>query len=83
MEALKHYIVNNKTKIIRSLILVAIFIAIFIWSNNNYNMYKYEIAKVINITDEYLKTEDGPYGREEKYFNQTITTKVKNGEYKG
>lgn len=83
MEALKHYIVNNKTKIIRSLILVAIFIAIFIWSNNNYNMYKSEIAKVINITDEYLKTEDGPDGREEKYFNQTITAKVKNGEYKG
>ena len=60
MEKLKKYIENNKTKFIISLILVVIFIAIFIWSSNNYNMYKSDIAKVISITDEYLKVEDGP-----------------------
>ena len=83
MEKLKKYIENNKIKFIISLILVVIFIAIFIWSSNNYNMYKSDIAKVISITDEYLKVEDGPNGREEKYFNQIITAKLKNGEYKG
>ena len=83
MEKLKKYIENNKIKFIISLILVVIFIAIFIWSSNNYNMYKSDIAKVISITDEYLKVEDGPNEREEKYFNQIITAKLKNGEYKG
>ena len=83
MEKLKKFIENNKIKFIISLILVVIFIAIFIWSSNNYNMYKSDIAKVISITDEYLKVEDGPNGREEKYFNQIITAKLKNGEYKG
>lgn len=83
MEKLKKYIENNKIKFIISLILVVIFIAIFIWSSNNYNMYKSDIAKVISITDEYLKVEDGSNGREEKYFNQIITAKLKNGEYKG
>lgn len=83
MDKVKKYIENNKSKFIGILILVTIFIAILIWSNNNYNLYKSEIAKVIRITDEYLRVEDGLDGRKEKYFNQTITAKIKNGEYKG
>lgn len=83
MEKVKKYIRNNKIRVFSLLILFVTFIAIFIWTNNNYSVYKSTIAKVIKVSESRDKTEEGPDGRVENYYNQVITAKVKNGEFKG
>ena len=83
MEKIKEYIRNNKIRVFSLLILFVTFIAIFIWTNNNYSVYKSTIAKVIKVSESLDKTEEGPDGRVENYYNQVITAKVKNGEFKG
>ena len=83
MEKVKKYIRNNKIRVFSLLILFVSSIAIFIWTNNNYSVYKSTIAKVIKVSESLDKTEEGPDGRVENYYNQVITAKVKNGEFKG
>ena len=83
MEKLKKYIRNNKIRVFSLLILFIIFVAVFIWTNNNYSVYKSTIAKVISVNESLDKTEEGPDGRKEDYYNQVITAKVKNGKFKG
>ena len=83
MEKLKKYIRNNKMRVFSLLILFIIFVAVFIWTNNNYSIYKSTIAKVISVSESLDKTEEGPDGRKENYYNQIITAKVKNGNFKG
>ena len=83
MEKLKKYIRNNKIRVFSLLILFIIFVAVFIWTNNNYSVYKSTIAKVISVNESFDKTEEGPDGRKEDYYNQVITAKVKNGKFKG
>lgn len=83
MEKVKKYIRNNKIRVFSLLILFVTSIAIFIWTNNNYSVYKSTIAKVIKVSESLDKTEEGPDGRVENYYNQVITAKVKNGEFKG
>ena len=67
MEMIKRYIKNNKGR----------------FFNNNYNIYKSTIAKVISLENVYDKTEKGTNDIEEKYYIQTMVVKVKNGQYKG
>lgn len=83
MGEVKKYIKNNKLRVSTILMLIIIFIAILIWTNNNYNMYKSTIAKVLSVNESLEKSEEGPNGRKENYYNQSITVKVKNGKYKG
>lgn len=83
MEEAKKYIKSNKIRVFSLLILFIIFVSIFIWTNNNYSIYKSTIAKVISVSESLDKTEEGPNGRKENYYNQVITAKVKNGEFKG
>lgn len=80
MEKLKKYIRNNKIRVFSLLILFIIFVAVFIWTNNNYSVYKSTIAKVVSVSESLNKTEEGPDGRVENYYNQVITAKVKNGK---
>ena len=77
MEMIKRYIKNNKG------IFFIVFLVLFIWTNNNYNIYKSTIAKVISLENVYDKTEKGTNDIEEKYYIQTMVVKVKNGQYKG
>lgn len=83
MEEAKKYIKSNKIRVFSLLILFIIFVSIFIWTNNNYSIYKSTIAKVISVSESLDKTDEGPNGRKENYYNQVITAKVKNGEFKG
>ena len=83
MEEAKKYIRSNKIRVFSLLILFIIFVAVFIWTNNNYSIYKSTIAKVISVSESLDKTEEGPDGRKENYYNQIITAKVKNGNFKG
>lgn len=83
MEMIKRYIKNNKGRFFTVLIFFIVFLALFIWTNNNYNIYKSTIAKVISLENVYDKTEKGPNDIEEKYYIQTMVVKVKNGQYKG
>lgn len=83
METVKRYIRNNKARVFSTLMLVIIFIGTLIWSNNNYNVYKSTIAKVISVNEAFYKSEEGPNGREENYYNQTIIAKIKNGQFNG
>ena len=66
MEEAKKYIRSNKIRIFSLLILFIIFVAIFIWTNNNYSIYKSTIAKVISVSESLDKTEEGPNGREKE-----------------
>ena len=72
MEMIKRYIKNNKGRFFTVLIFFIVFLVLFIWTNNNYNIYKSTIAKVISLENVYDKTEKG-----------TNDIKVKNGQYKG
>ena len=83
MEEAKKYIRSNKIRVFSLLILFIIFVAVFIWTNNNYSIYKSTIAKIISVSESLDKTEEGPDGRKENYYNQVITAKVKNGQFKG
>ena len=83
MEEAKKYIKSNKIRVFSLLILFIIFVSIFIWTNNNYSIYKSTIVKVISVSESLDKTDEGPNGRKENYYNQVITAKVKNGEFKG
>lgn len=83
MEMIKRYIKNNKGRFFTVLIFFIVFLVLFIWSNNNYNIYKSTIAKVISLENVYDKTEKGTNDIEEKYYIQTMVVKVKNGQYKG
>lgn len=83
MKKSKKYIRDNKIRIFSLLILFIIFVALFIWTNNNYTIYKSTIAKVMSVSESLDKTEEGPNGRKENYYNQVITAKVKNGKFKG
>lgn len=83
MEMIKRYIKNNKGRFFTVLIFFIVFLVLFIWSNNNYNIYKSTIAKVISLENVYDKIEKGPNDIEEKYYIQTMVVKVKNGQYKG
>lgn len=83
MEMIKRYIKNNKGRFFTVLIFFIVFLVLFIWTNNNYNIYKSTIAKVISLENAYDKTEKGTNDIEEKYYIQTMVVKVKNGQYKG
>lgn len=83
MERIVKYIKSNKIRSFSVLILVIIFVGILVWTNNNYYIYKSTIAKVINVSDSFYKSKEGPGGREENYYNQTIIAKIKNGQFKG
>ncbi|MBX9185410.1 YibE/F family protein [Clostridium sp. K04] len=83
MEMIKRYIKNNKGRFFTVLIFFIVFLVLFIWTNNNYNIYKSTIAKVISLENVYDKIEKGPNDIEEKYYIQTMVVKVKNGQYKG
>lgn len=83
MEMIKRYIKNNKGRFFTVLIFFIVFLVLFIWTNNNYNIYKSTIAKVISLENVYYKTEKGTNDIEEKYYIQTMVVKVKNGQYKG
>ena len=83
MEKATKYIRSNKIRVFSLLILFIIFVAVFIWTNNNYSIYKSTIAKIISVSESLDKTEEGPDGRKENYYNQVITAKVKNGQFKG
>ena len=83
MEEAKKYIRSNKIRVFSLLILFIIFVAVFIWTNNNYSIYKSTIAKIISVSESLDKTEEGPDGRKENYYNQVITAKLKNGQFKG
>jgi uncharacterized membrane protein len=83
MEMIKRYIKNNKGRFFTVLIFFIVFLVLFIWTNNNYNIYKSTIAKVIRLENVYDKTEKGTNDIEEKYYIQTMVVKVKNGQYKG
>ena len=83
MEMIKRYIKNNKGRFFTVLIFFIVFLVLFIWTNNNYNIYKSTIAKVISLENVYDKTEKGTNDIEEKYYIQTMVVKVKNGQYKG
>lgn len=83
MEMIKRYIKNNKGRFFTVLIFFIVFLVLFIWTNNNYNIYKSTIAKVISLGNVYDKTEKGTNDIEEKYYIQTMVVKVKNGQYKG
>lgn len=80
---IKRYIKNNKGRFFTVLIFFIVFLVLFIWTNNNYNIYKSTIAKVISLENVYDKTEKGTNDIEEKYYIQTMVVKVKNGQYKG
>lgn len=73
----------QRKRIITVLILLVILLPILIWCNNNYYAYKSTIAKVINVEESFVKTEEGPEGQEEQYYNQNIIAIIKNGEHKG
>ena len=83
MEMIKRYIKNNKGRFFTVLIFFIVFLVLFIWTNNNYNIYKSTIAKVISLENVYDKIEKGTNDIEEKYYIQTMVVKVKNGQYKG
>ena len=83
METMKTYAKNNKGRFFTVLVFFIVFLVLFIWTNNNYNIYKSTIAKVISVENVYDKTEKGPEDIEEKYYIQTMVVKVKNGQYKG
>ena len=83
MEMIKRYIKNNKGRIFYCSYIFYSILVLFIWTNNNYNIYKSTIAKVISLENVYDKTEKGTNDIEEKYYIQTMVVKVKNGQYKG
>lgn len=83
MEAIINYIKRNKARVLVLAITAMILLPIIIWSNTNYSFYKSSIAKIISVEESFYKSEEGPEGRSEKYYNQEIIAKVKNGNYKG
>ena len=55
MEKVKKYIRNNKIRVFSLLILFVTFIAIFIWTNNNYSVYKYIVMLWVSFLRDFMK----------------------------
>ncbi len=75
--------VNLSKRQIRYLILAIAFIAIFILIYNNHRMYNTPICKVTDVRQELTKSKINIEGHKENYYDQEITGKIKNSDFKG
>lgn len=78
-----NYLKKHKKFIIIYSILILISILSIIFAYNNHKFYNKTIAKITNIEEKYLSTEEVTYGYKDTLYNQTITAKILNGKYKG
>ena len=77
------YIKKNKKFFIFYILLVIICIGAIIFAYNDYSLYDETIAKVTDTKEEYVSTDYITYGYQEDTYEQTIETKILNGEHKG
>ncbi len=71
---------------IKTMCLVLFTVGILFFTANNYWIYEDTIGTVTKVTNIYEKTRtsnDGTYEHKEKYYNQKLTLKIRNGQYKG
>lgn len=76
------YFKEHKKFCICYLILIFISLISIIFTYNNHYFYKDTIAKITNVKNEYITTEIMDYGYKEDLYQQIITAKILNGEYK-
>ena len=77
---------QKKTYIRKVLILLLVTAAVFLLVKNNYVLYDQTIGTVKTVSMAETDTKKGFDGKreyEEKYYEQTLTIKIRNGEYRG
>ena len=77
---------QEKTYIKRVLVLLLVTAAVFLLVKNDYALYEQTIGTVVgveNVETDTKKGFDGKREYEEKYYEQTLTIKIRNGVHKG
>ena len=80
---LKYYIVKYKKLIITATALLILVVAVFVCMKNNYSLYKDTIGTIVNADTQYTSDVEGPNHELDKQYTQTLTIKIRNGEYEG
>ena len=80
---LKYYIVKYKKLIITATALLILVVAVFVFMKNNYSLYKDTIGTIVNAGTLYTSDVEGPNHELDKQYTQTLTIKIRNGEYEG
>ena len=57
--------------------------AVFVCMKNNYSLYKDTIGTIVNAGTQYTSDIEGPNHELDKQYTQTLTIKIRNGEYEG
>lgn len=79
----KYYIINYKKQIITATALLVLVVAVFVLMKNNYSLYKDTIGTIVNASTQHTSDEEGPNHEVDKQYTQTLTIKIRNGEYEG
>lgn len=80
---LNYHIVEYKKQIITTTSLLVLVVAVFVLMKNNYSLYKDTIGTIVNANTQYTSDEEGPNHEIDKQYTQTLTIKIRNGEYEG
>lgn len=83
---MKIHEILKKTYIRKILILLLITAAVFLLAKNDYMLYEETIGTVKSVENVETDTKRGFDGKreyEEKYYEQTLTIKIRNGEHRG
>ena len=76
-------VIRYKKQIIRFILIVLFITGIYMAVDNNYRLYDKPIGTVINEGSEVVKTVKGKNNKEEIYYSQNLTLKIRNTELIG
>ncbi|MDD6155034.1 MAG: YibE/F family protein [Eubacteriales bacterium] len=79
--------IDKKKLIIKIFIVIAVFIGVSLAISNDYSLYSHDIGKITDVSEKfaYEHTNQNVSGRTytEKFYTQTMTAVLKNGDHKG
>lgn len=76
-----HSITIQRKRVLVGLLLLLATTLIFV--RNDSFLYRQTVAGIISVENSFSHEEDGPNDEQEKYYEQVLTVKILNGDYKG
>lgn len=79
----KDYLMKYRKQLITAIGLLVLIVVVFAFMKNNYSLYQDTIGTVVSVNTEYTSQIEGPNKEMDKQYTQTLSIKVRNGEYEG
>lgn len=79
----KDYLVKYRKQLITATALLVFIVVVFVFMKNNYSLYQDTIGTIVDVNTQYTSEVEGPNKEMDKQYTQTLSIKIRNGEYEG